>query len=140
MKSVKREGHHLDDQARSSFKSAWNDVQEREHDLKRSLRDANNSSSADWEATRTKLAADYQAYENAVARAQSQAVGNTLNSSSWNSSGAATTAPDSSTSGNRATDNALRVNSTATDSSGASTGGNNGQATSSTTTSHSANQ
>lgn len=138
MKSVKHEGRHLDDQSRASFKTAWSDVEAREKELKSSLRDARNSSAADWETNRTKLAADYQAFENAEARAQSQAVGNTLNSSSWNSSGNAT-APDYSTTGNRATDNATRMNSTATDSSGATTGGDNSQATSSTTTSRSAN-
>ncbi len=136
LKTVKREGRHLDGQAKSDFKSAWEDVEAREKDLKHSLRDARNASATDWDAARTKLAADYQAFESAVSRAQLQASGNTLNSSTWSTAPSANaTYSGTAQSTNDGSSNVQRMNSTATDSSGATTGGDNSQADSSTATS-----
>ena len=72
LKSLKNEGKRLQGQARSDFNSAYDEVQAREKDLKRSLREARNASQDKWEGARSELAANYQAFTAALARAQTQ--------------------------------------------------------------------
>jgi hypothetical protein len=72
LKSLKKDSKNLDGQARSDFKAAWDEVEAREKDLKRSLRELRNASQDRWESARSELAANYQAYNAAIARAQMQ--------------------------------------------------------------------
>ena len=86
LKSLKKQGKHLDGQAKSDFKAAWDDVEAREKDLKHSVREARNASADRWDAARSQLASNYQAFEAAVSRLQTQIGADTMSSSSTNSS------------------------------------------------------
>jgi len=86
LKSLKKEGKHLEGQAKSDFKAAWDDVEAREKDLKHSVRQVRNASSDRWDAARSQLASNYQAFEAAVSRLQTQLNADTMSSSSTNSS------------------------------------------------------
>ena len=86
LKSLKKQGKHLEGQAKSDFKAAWDDVEAREKDLKHSVREVRNASSDRWDAARSQLASNYQAFEAAVSRLQTQIGADTMNSSSTNSS------------------------------------------------------
>ena len=99
LKTTKKLGKDLDGDARSNFKAAWDDLESREKDLKRSLKDARNASSDRWESARSQLASNYQAYLGAVSRAQSSSM-NTMNSSP-SMNGAGSTSSNSSTSTTR---------------------------------------
>ncbi len=86
LKSLKKEGKHLDGQAKSDFKAAWDDVEAREKDLKHSEHQVRNASQDRWDAARSQLASNYQAFEAAVSRLQTQIGADTINNSSTNSS------------------------------------------------------
>lgn len=73
LRSIRRNSRNLEGQPRTDFKSAWSDVEDRERDLKRSLREARNASQSQWESVRSELASKYQAYLSAVSRAQMDA-------------------------------------------------------------------
>jgi hypothetical protein len=86
LKSLKKQGKHLEGQAKSDFKAAWDDVEAREKDLKHSVREVRNASSDRWDAARSQLASNYQAFEAAVSRLQTQIGADTMNSSSTTNS------------------------------------------------------
>ncbi len=68
-------GRELKGDARKQFDAAYDDVRARERDLKRSLREANNAKDDTWADARSKLATDYDAYVQAMARAEAAAQG-----------------------------------------------------------------
>lgn len=84
LKTSKKLGKDLDGDAKSNFKAAWDDLESREKDLKRSLKDARNASADRWESARSQLASNYQAYLGAVSRAQSSAMSSLSPNASMN--------------------------------------------------------
>jgi len=86
LKALKKEGKHLDGQAKSDFKAAWDDVEAREKDLKHSVREVRNASADRWDAARSQLASNYQAFESAISRLQTQISADTMSPSSTSSS------------------------------------------------------
>jgi hypothetical protein len=58
-------------EGRAQFKEQLRDVKAREHELDRSLRAAEDASSATWEGARAQLLADYDAYAGAVSQVDS---------------------------------------------------------------------
>lgn len=73
MKSLKDQAGQLQGQAKSDFKAVLDDVQKREKDLKRSLKQVRNASQQNWDSARSELASNYQAYMAASSRAHLQA-------------------------------------------------------------------
>ncbi|HEY9154303.1 MAG TPA: hypothetical protein VIM69_04190 [Opitutaceae bacterium] len=80
LKSLKKEGKHLQGQSKSDFKAAWDDVEAREKDLKHSVHEVRNASSDRWDAARSQLASNYQAFEASVSRLQTQVSADTMSS------------------------------------------------------------
>lgn len=66
--SVRNSSAQMSAAGRTQFKAAEDDVKDREKALRKSLRAARKASAAEWDAARTQLAADYEAYASAVAR------------------------------------------------------------------------
>lgn len=84
LKSLKKEGKHLDGQAKSDFKAAWDDVEAREKDLKHSVHQARSATADRWDAARSQLASNYQAFEASVSRLQTQISADTMSTTSSN--------------------------------------------------------
>lgn len=72
----------LSSDAKKTFKEASKEVGDREKELKKSLGAAKKTSADNWESARSDVAAKYQAYMEAVARAQATA--GTAPASSYN--------------------------------------------------------
>lgn len=72
VKALKSQGKQLQGQAKSDFKAALDEVENREKDLKRSVREVRNASQENWDSARSQLASNYQAYMAALSRAQLQ--------------------------------------------------------------------
>jgi hypothetical protein len=73
MGNLRTTGRELKGDARKQFDAAYDDVRARERDLKRSLREANNAKDETWMDARSKLASNYDAYVQAMARAEAAA-------------------------------------------------------------------
>lgn len=101
LKILKTDGKRLQGQAQSDFNSAYDDLEARAKDLRRSLREARNASPDKWESARAELAANYQAYNAALARAQIQVGPSVSFPGSSNSSSDMNRSIDSSTSQSR---------------------------------------
>ncbi len=70
MGSVRKSGAKLDGDAKAEFKAADADVKAKEKALKKSMKAAEKASADAWTDSRAKLAADYDAYASAVAKAE----------------------------------------------------------------------
>lgn len=75
LKAAKRDSKNLQGQAKSNYKAAWDDLEAREKDLKHSLRQARNANQSGWDSARSQLSSNYQAYQAAVARVHTAAMG-----------------------------------------------------------------
>jgi hypothetical protein len=70
---LQRNSRNLSAEARTRFDAAYSDVEAREAALRRSENDARQASSSNWAQAQARLAADYDAYVQAVARAEAAA-------------------------------------------------------------------
>ena len=71
-KSLKTEGKRLEGQAKSDFKTAYDELETREKDLKRSVKEVRTVREEKWDSARSELASNFQAYMAAFARVQMQ--------------------------------------------------------------------
>lgn len=71
--SAKSEARPLSGQARDDFKAASKDVENAKERLERSVRKARNADDNEWSQAREQVATDYQAYAEAIARAEAAA-------------------------------------------------------------------
>jgi hypothetical protein len=83
--TLKHEGKPLEGQAKADFKTAMKDVDAREKELKASMKTARKASAEAWADNRAEVAARYEAYTEAVARAENAAKAPTAMSSEVNS-------------------------------------------------------
>ena len=68
MREFRRTESEMSTEGRTQFQTAADDVKVKEKALQKSLRSAERASSANWDAAREQLAADYDAYAAALAR------------------------------------------------------------------------
>ena len=82
MADLRRSGRQLKGEARTQFDAAYDDVRNQEKAVKRSLNEARKAKDSTWAQAQAQLASDYQAYSQAVSRAEVAAQGSAAASGS----------------------------------------------------------